>query len=47
MTDEERRKRFEEGMRMINLKYTLIKIGTAVILIVLGCAAISFFASLM
>lgn len=47
MTNEERRKRFEEGMRMINLKYTLIKIGTAVILIALGCAAISFFTFLI
>ena len=43
MTDKERMKKFEEDMKMIALKYTLIKIGTATILIALGCAAISFF----
>ena len=47
MTDEERRRRFEEDRRMIALKYTLIKIGTAVILIALGYAAISFFTFLI
>ena len=42
MTNEERRRRFEEDMKMIALKFTLIKIGTVVILIALGYAAISF-----
>ena len=47
MTNEERRKRFEEDRKMIALKYTLIKIGTVVILIALGYAAISFFTFLI
>lgn len=47
MTNKERRKRFEEDMKMITLKYILLKIGAAVILIALGCAAISFFTFLI
>ena len=47
MTNEERRRRFEEDRKMIALKYTLIKLGTAVILIALGYAAISFFTFLI
>ena len=42
MTDKERMKKFEEDMKMITLKYTLIKIGTVVILIALGYAALSY-----
>lgn len=47
MTNKERMKKFEEDMKMIALKYTLIKIGTAVILIALGFAVISFFTLLI
>ena len=47
MTNEERRRRLEEDRKMIALKYTLIKIGTVVILIALGYAAISFFTFLI